>query len=482
MIVGERKQIAIGSPRTSYASDTWTVSVGSAHTNFPKEKVQQDLLDDCWLAWGQAPSQTWIELKSSNEGPAFTVDTLSLLGLSRDTSLIYSMTGVTGNQWRLRIDSFPLKDRIRPGIASIAPTNLTGTAADISGPVEPPITPSPGYIPTRLVAINQAVNTQVIVTFDDHTAERALSSTGTQTFRVYVGDSDDPEIWPTVAVTLRRNGADVGSPMTANNAEKLDEGFVLNFLVAAGSMPAFTGAFGLNIVGTSTGTSVPELIKVEWVAEIDETAVTFDSENEADQLPFDMTAFGKGLYWILDSPLVVPAAGSGLFVYIHLEFTRLSRQEFITVSGATVPVREWTEVVPEFKAGRATVSSSLVNDLLSPSGLNWRRTSDVPFTRTRAGSTRSNRVALQWKEADLLLPFIPNEDMLEQWEIFFDSIGMKTPFLFVPDPSRPECYWVICTSWNSDHVGYFTGDGDSDERYDLAFSIAEHQAMMSPRG
>lgn len=479
MLLSLRKFNDLGH-RALLAGDDATLTVGSEpSTGYLKEKLLTDHLADWWQALGNGTSQTWVSAALVAPTIPFNLKIAGLLGTNRDLGSTRYNDPDLINQWRLRADRYPLADRIRPEIVSVSLTNLTGAEADIAGPLEPPLNPPISYAPTRLEAVSLSTNTQVIVTFADHTtAERDLSPTEGQIFRIHTADSTTVATVPILTTTLRHAGADVGSALVPDRIEKTTEGYIYHYLVTAGSLPAFTGAFGLKILGTTTGTSTPEFLAVEWVAELITTgdaAILFDSD-------WIEISTGDNLAYVFDPPLLI--ASSVETRYLHFEFSRLGRSVFVGTSGST-PIIQYTEILSEFRAGRLVIAESLSADLASPDGFNL--------------SESSNEFGLQRTEADLTVQALPYATIFDDLATFRNAVGVLSnqpssrggairgrgvvPFLLIPfEDDLTSMMWVVLTSWETPSVGWWTGDGDSGERWDLTFSVMEAQAKRVGTG
>lgn len=460
----------------------WTLTTGTDYSGYPISRMLTENTRDPWLAWGQAPSHTWIQAASLTAPLVpYTLSGISLLGLNRYIGDLYFAQGVTSNTYRVRAHWKPLSDRIRPGIASISLTNLTGSASDISDPLHPPVIPPDGYVSTRLEVVNPAVNTQAIVTFDDHTsAEVDLSSTASQRFYVYVADSASASAWPTITVTLRRNGADVGV-IAANSAEKTAEGYIIEYLVTAGSLPAFSGAFGLKIAGTSTGSSAPEIICVSWVAELETTggsALTFDSGDVLIEGPTVRTAFTDGI--------IVGSNPSGQN-YVHVEFSRLGRVSFIVPSpGDPLPVYEVDEVRSGLTVGRLVLAEWLELTPSSSDGRdfwNVRPVHGSDRARKRGGGLRTRRGAHVYKEAETRGVFLLEDEAMDSLlHAFYDVVGPNVPVLVMPHEDRPQDdLWAVIERWDLKSAGVAAGTGGTGRRYDLDASFMEYTAKIAGR-
>lgn len=485
MIVVRRKFLELQNI-ARLSGDEYLLTVATQYSGFPSSRLFVDNLDDYLMMYGQNSSQTWIQAQSVNTRVAYFLQFIGLLGINRNISGLIPDASITDNRWRLRADSFPLSDRIRPAINALSKTNLTGSISDISGFVEPPVITPPGYVQTMLLVTNPAVNTQAIVTFDDHTtAERDLSSTEAQKFRVYVQDSSSVETWPTIQVKLRHNGVD-GSTLIADSARKTAEGFIIDYLVEPGDMPSFVGAFGLKIDGTSTGTSAPQIIKVEWVAELEtagDSAILLDTD---------------WINLIYDKDLIHLFAGDGFLIpkdearYFHFELSNLGRQQFVIPSpGGSVPVYTISEVIDPFHAGRFVASETITVPMEGDSSYIPRKVQGPNnVSRVYQGGLRSPRNAATWWEADVVVCAQKQSRIFGELEDQFNALGLMTLCtLFIPDPEDlSTAIWACLSAWEAPHKGMFSGTDDdglpysNQHMYELNFSIVEKTGRRTTGG
>lgn len=426
-----------------FLSDNWTLTTASEHTGYPASKLSNSNLHDRWWAWNQSPSGTYIATTSDVAGFNRTVNVIGLLGINwLDTDPPSQGT------WRVRLDDeYPLVDRVRPAISAITLTNLTGSISDISGPIDPPTDPIPvGYVSTRLLASNITLNTEVLVEFTNHHAtERAL--TGNQMLRVHVRMDNSTSVFPTVAATIVPSS---GSSFLLSGiiVEPTSEGYIINYPWTAGQLTVPTAAISANIVGTASGGHTVEVIGVELIHEL--AGVPYDS-GEVDLL------------------------SRNVFVAPNFELTASSTlYSLSTFSNLAANI-----IGEPFKAGRWIACSTISADLASPDG----------FNLTQAGDEHG----LQWSEADLTVQALPYDSIFSALAEFRNAVGVISnqtftrsgflrgrgvvPFLLIPfDADLTSAMWVVLTDWSTPSVGWWTGDGDSDERWDLNFSVRDAQA------
>jgi hypothetical protein len=459
-----------------FMGDFWTLTAASAQPGYPAS----NLLNNSgapWVSWGQRASHNWLQVQSDTRSGTRYLGIFGLLGIDRQFST-HATAGVTrtANTYRVLIDDlYPIATRRRPAVSSVSLTNLTGSFTLLNGPVDPPDLIPTDYVSTAMSATNPALNTVLVADFENFNAtERPLS--GTQTLRIHYRDSAVIANQPAISVTLRYSGAAHGSALTASIVEKTSEGFIFTYTFAASSLPGLTGRLGVTVTGTTAGGSTPIPIGLEWIAEL--SGWKWDSLLDPlidGSIPYSQIIELPTMTGTLDPfigetvPIEIANAAT---VYAYLEFSDFS--EFTLTAG---PVRHYSpaggfQSAAMYATRLVAQEIGIDADFASPGGLNFRKGSDAGVTRSRSGSSRSPRSSTSEDELDVVVQYRPYESIFIEGEEFFRTVGFTRPFLAVFDETNPAglTYFLRLTSWDLPHVGFFTGDGDTGERWDLTFS------------
>lgn len=478
---------------TGLMGDFWTLSAASAHTGYPVSNLLTNDLRQPWVSWGQRASHNWIEAESDLRNTVRHIAVAGLLGIDRRLPT-HALTGsFSANTYRMLIDEYPIGTRHRPPVFSISTTNLSGVAATLNGPVDPPNLPPVGYVSTKLTSSDPAVNTVLIADFENYNATERPLSLGPHVLRLHYVHSVDVDDVPELIVTLRYAGVSTGSALTALSWERTSEGFITTYQFLGSVLPGLTGRVGVRIEGVSTGTSTPEPIGVEWIAEL--TGWTWDSNTDTridGSIKYtQIVELPEGLS-VIDPELgVVPIEiylDSRMYVYLEVsDFVETTVSTYSTPWGF-IGVTESTPAGgfqgAAFYAGRFVAGEvGLSEEVQVGDGINFSKVGDVQDTRTRGGFSRGSRSALSWVAVDVNIPVIPGSVMFETMELFFSGVGYIRPFLIVLDESNPArlALWVKLTAWETPDAGFFTGDGYSEERWDLSFSAEESTATRRLR-
>lgn len=460
---------AEASPRLM--SNRWTITTATAHAGFPTSKLGTNNLADQWWAWNQRASGTWISAVSDTSPDSRTIATVAVLGLNRTVPTHQALSGApVPSKWRVRIDSFPLADRVRPGIASISSlVNLTGVAADIAGPLDPPTPYTPaGYAPTKLEATNPALGTSFRVTFDNHHAtERAL--TGTQVLRIFAADSADPETVLDVSRVTATVVPSSGSSFVPSQGaiEVTPEGCIFNFSWTASQLTVPTATVRVDVGGTTSGGTTVEFLCVEWVAEL--AAVTYDS-GEVTQ---------DGTMARMRPGVSIPADQTR---YMLITFSDFS---YIQVLGLD-EIQYVSMTVDPLRVGRLVGSEDLTLTPSSSDGRdfwNVRPVHGSQRSRMRGGGLRARRSVPVYKEGETRGVFkLESEAMDSLLHSFYDVVGPNVPILVMPHADRPQDdLWAVIERFDLKGAGVAAGADGTGRRYDLDASFMEYTAKIAGR-
>lgn len=483
--------------RALLASDRWSFIASTSHTNFPVSKILVDNLADVLLCYGNRRSQCWISGVADLFPRSRNLDYLGAIGTNRTIpEEIYSgYLFNTLNMFRAYYDNtYPLIDRIRPEVTALSLTNLTGSISSIysifGDPVDPPQAHiSPDYVQSKLTATNPALATVALVTFANHYAtERALDPVKPQTIKVHVRHSSSVTTWPSINVTLRQNSVDLFAMTQVNEegelassgveAEQTNEGYIFTYQFSAGlDLPSQTLPIQIRIDGTSTGGGTPELIKVEWFAEL--AGITYDSD-----------------WIILDGvdrkvELVEPEQiiGADNQVYTFLQWSDHASVKTQTTGGHLVKVYRGLGKFEALEVGKFLGIESIEAALRAEDGFSLHKATNLNNTRVYSSDMRSNRFASNWWEADLVVCAEKQAKIFGELENQFNALGlMQYPTLFIPDENDLNtALWAVLGSWEAPHLGLYSGIDDegqqynNEEMYELAFSIVEKTGRKVPR-
>lgn len=464
-------------------SDFWTVTVASEQAGYPGSNLLTPSLEQKWVSWGQRMSHNWIELNSEffiseSYNTIRYLDFVSLFGIDRRAPSFGTGIPPT-NSYRVIIDTYPIATRHRPAVASVSLTNLTGSYTVLNGPLDPPNLVPDGYVQTKMVQGSHTTNTILIATFENHNStERPLSDD--HVFRVHYADSVNINTVPTLTVQLRYNGVNVAT-LTSSITEKTSEGYIFSYYWNSSQISGTTGTVGVHIVGTTTGSSTPIPIGLEWIAELD--GWIWDSLLDTSQDGSIATT------QIVETPTGTsrndPGEGTvpieilpGEVIYIYYEFS-----DFASYTISPGPIRHYTVLGgfegAAFFAGRAIVSEGLTLNLIEPGGLNHRKGSDVGISRMYGGSARGSRNPLTWTEHDIQSEPVPRSRIVPGGDLdeFFELAGMRNPVVMIPDPSTDpsQALYVLITSWDTPDRGQL----DEEFRHDVLISAIDHQARRT---
>lgn len=123
--------------------------------------------------------------------------------------------------------SFGPRTERRPPITILQQTNLSGTVADIDDDPDAPDSPD-----TALLAISDAADVDLVVTFDDPEPTNKLDPTpGAQEFRVRARRSRAGGSNPLLEIYVRDAGVEIGSPsVIGGGLVNADDGVIFSAL------------------------------------------------------------------------------------------------------------------------------------------------------------------------------------------------------------------------------------------------------------
>ena len=468
MLISSRT-LAPSETRAKLMGDRGTVTVATEHTGYPGTKLLRDNLADYWRAWSQRASHTWIEWTSDISSLDRVISAVAVLGINRVSPTTLTMP-ISENRWRLRVSQWPLSDRVRPAVTAVSLTNLTGTVADISGPVDPPQPPTPsGYTSSRLASINPAFPTAVLVTFANHHAtELALS--GGQWLRVHLADSVTPSTIPSAsAVADPTTGTDFGLSLVGR--EKTAEGWIFSFSWSASQLTDPSATLRFMITGASTGSSTVEILGVEWLAEL--AAPLYDSG--ALLLTNALSAEGES---VRDLPETAIPAGSRR--YVLAEFSDFSEVEVIGSID-----RILTDVGGQFHAGRLVICETFelatTND-----GWLYAPQSNGDAQPMRDGSERFPSTVMSWDEYEIKAESRTESQAVDDLLLgLYRAVDVRFPFLVIPhedEPSHDRWVRFVPNTFELSGGGVKAGKEGMGRRWNFEARVKEHTARAGVRG
>lgn len=458
-----------------YMSDFWTLTAATEQSGYPVSNLLTPDLNQKWVSWGQRTSHNWIEVAGDERSTARDLSIVTLLGIDR-TYPVSEVGTFRPNTFRIIIDHFPIATRRRPVVNSVTLTNLSGTAATINGPIDPPNLTPTGYISTKMTSPNAALNTVLQADFENYNAtERPLLAGATQLLRLHYVHSADQSLFPALTVKLRYSGTTLAPVLALQATEETSEGYMLSYEFTSADLGGITGQVGLHITGTSTGTSTPLPIGVEWVAELEGWGTAVESW-ESGALDIEH----KQIAALPRNPEDTDTYQVPEFDirYVYLELSDFAEElPFNVVS----PLGGHEGVA--FYAGRFIAAQGISIDLKETGGYNRRKVSDVGILRTRGGSFRGARNPLHWDEHDFNCRIQAQSVLLIELENFFEQAGMRNPVAIVPDETIPsQTVYGLLTRWETQDVGAWTPpSGVSDQYYDLSFSAIDARARQTLR-
>lgn len=467
--------------------DRWTVTTATEHSGYPASNLLRDNLARYWRAWNNRESGTWVSAVSDTSSQARTISTVSMLGLNR-VPPTDSGNGFPGNFWRVRIDSYPLADRIRPAFSISNLVNLTGSSPDVSGPLDPPIDPTPsGYSPTRLEASNNALGTSLRVTFTNHHAtERPLDPTGTQLIRVYAADSVDPAIFPQITATIvPSSGSSFSIIPIAGQAERVADGYILNLYWDTSSLTVPTATVRLDLAGASTGTSTVEFLGIEWVAEISDllydsapggTSVEISGGENARVLPdVEIPAYAQRYVFVSFSDFTVSQPANGAFPGYPLA----------TDPGGIWDIYDFITSNGQFHAGRFVAADTFELQTTNDGWL-YAPQSNGDAQPMRDGSERFPSTVMSWDEYEIKAESRTESQAVDDLLLgLYRAVDVRFPFLVIPhedEPSHDRWVRFVPNTFELSGGGVKAGKEGMGRRWNFEARVKEHTARAGVRG
>ncbi len=464
-----------------FMSDFWTITTATEQAGYPASNLLTSDLNQKWVSWGQHASHNWIEAESDIRDSYRQIYIAGLFGLDRTNPSHIEVGLPSPNQYRMIIDSeYPIASRRRPPVETVSLTNLTGTAATLNGPLDPPSLIPAGYASTRMNAIDNLAPTMLIASFANYNAtERPLKATDHK-IRIHYVNSNHTDLIPVLETKMRYAGATVGSALVEQNVEQTSEGWIFEYLFNPSSLPGLTGRIGIQVTGSPGGTGTPVPIGVEWIAELQgwgTDGLSWDSIRTIDypqiveypeKASVDPEILEDIPYEILNSSTV----------YVYLELSDWIQ----TIEFSTVPLGGFEDKA--FYAGRLVIAEGLSIDLKEVGGYQRRKVSDVNMLRTRGGTLRGSRNALHWDEHDFDASIQSQSVLATELESFFENAGMRNPVVLVPDENEPgQAIYGVLTRWEAGDVGAQIPPGgtaeDAEPYYDLSLSAIDARARKT---
>lgn len=471
-----------------FMSDFWTLTAASEQAGYPASNLLTPDLNQKWVSWGQRASHNWVEVVSTETNSLRHIYLVGLFGLSR-VNPTHPTSGVNStNSYRMIIDKYPIATRRRPAVETVTLTNLTGTASILNGPIDPPNLAPAGYVSTKMTTSNNAANTVLVADFVNYNAtERPLLAIN-QWIRLHYVHSVATATQPTLEVKLRYNSSLTAITLALQEVERTTEGWILSYRFNPSSLPGLTGRVGIQVTGSTTGTSTPLPIGVEWVAELQGWGT--DGESWDNLGGSSITA--EVLY---DQVVEIPIKQS-IDPEIGETFYEIIENEVVYVY---IELSDWIETYPgvdpppwlpplgghegaAFYAGRFMVAEGLSIGLKESGGYVARKTSDISALRTYGGTLRGTRNALHWNEYDFNCQIQPQDLVLGDLDRFFENAGMRNPIAIIPDESNPgQAIYAVLSRWETPDVGAWVNNGDQEQYYDVSFSAVDARARRTLR-
>lgn len=469
-----------------FMSDFWTLTAATEQEGYPASNLLTSDLNQKWVSWGQRASHNWLELQSDSKNSYRLIAIAGLLGIDRTNPSHPDTGSFSQNNYRVIIDSlYPIASRRRPPVETIVLGNLVGTVDDLNGPLDPPSLVPAGYVSTKMTTPDDTLDTLLIADFANYNAtERPIVPNASHRLRLHYVHSTAPATIPDLEVKMRYSASLTGSALVVQDIEQTSEGWIFTYSFNASTFAGTTGRVGVQVTGSTTGTSTPLPIGIEWIAELGwgEGDSALDSwlhiagisYPQIVELPSKLTAsdlppetFGYEIY-----------SNETVWVYIELS-DWIEQLEF-----ATIPLGGFEDSA--FYAGRLVISEGSKVDLREQGGYNRRKSSDVGMIRTRGGTLRGTRNALHWDEHDFNARIQSQSNVIGELETFFERAGMRNPVVLIPDETVPDqAVYGVLTRWELADVGAYvpnTGDvDDAEPYYDLSFSAIDARARKTLR-
>lgn len=408
------------------------VHASTAHAGYPESNLLSDVLGYTSLAYGARASQTYIYGQLRKTSAIRTIGSVAAIGTSRFARLdAYPQDALPGtNTARLFIDTFQIYDRRRPPVVSVSLTNLAGSVSDLAIPLDPPSPPlPPSYVqPAGLQAVDAALDTTVTVTFaNNNLTERNISTAGPDhRFRVHARYRNGTDDVPDVRFILRQAGADVadlGLGAGSDLVERTSQGWLFKWRPGGFVTLTGSGQVGARIVGTTTGTDTPEILGIEWIAEL--PAINYDSGSTACQ--------GAIQRWHPD--LAIP---TGERRYFLIEFSDFIYHQLTDAYPPDI-VGEPVNINGLQYVGRVILSPS-IEIFTTPEGSSISYNTDDEGGGTRAGDDRAMRVSHAWEEETVEGVYWDTTEVIGATGLkqLVDAVFPNVPVLVSPYPELPE--------------------------------------------
>jgi len=452
-------------------------------SSFPVTKLKTDNLQDVAMVYGQRRTQTRMQFFTSPLTAESTISYVSLLGLNREmpTPPPVSSYQLQPNQARIIIDD-QSSDVQNPKVITtgFSTTNLTGgTFATLNQVVHPPEVAVPGFTYAGFTAANDALDTSVTLNFEALLPTKPLKQNPDigylQMFLVHVRDSIDIDRRPKMVVTLRQDGADVQTLTFHEYLEKTSEGFIFVYLWDPAVLNPVSTNVGLRIDGVAISGATVEPLAVHWFAEIETSALLYDSDWQ------DIPVGGDHLIWLPD--LVVPEFGTRRILIELSDFS--ARQVGILTLDGNGDISDasiFDPLGPPLTVGRFAAGETRILPLHEQHGFNLRKVGNNQgaLVPTYGGHLRAARIDLNRWEADLSVIMQSQTRLYAELEPMYNDVGSILPLLFIVDQNNHEtALWAVINSFDLTGLGQLTGEdypgagSTTDQRFDLAIGLTE---------
>jgi hypothetical protein len=445
-----------GSDVRGFLSDAWTLRSGSEEANAPVGNLQNPVLKNRWISAGSAASHNWIEAEGAIEdGDTASIDGVFLLNHNRRLTTLAAALEEDGfftssiPRWRIRVDTYPLRNRIRPVVSGITTTNLAGSYTTL---LDSPDSPSGA----ALTASSGSLNTVCTVSFTTFNAsERPLrvapGNEIPQYFRVLVRDSAGAPGTLNGRVAIAVVKAGVATTLSAINEGSNAFGVIFGaFWNASGT--GTTQDYQLRVTGLTNGSSSINIEAVEWIAEY--ANHLYDSGAQ-DLLQVTAPSRRENLHsaHILPETLSVPGPAT---LYVHIEQNAAGHGEDFHASGRLVigPAAEF----PLLAGGHSVQWLPGSRKRYSRGNVRW---SNARQNRRRAS------FSLEWMaRATALSTFYDN---------YLREHGIDRELIVVPYPDQEDLLAasVIYGTFESQPPVAHAGMLDGEETYSVTFDIEE---------
>lgn len=498
-MLASKRTFSVNDLSSRIDSDHATVSLSTAHAEYPASKMKTDDIRDPAMAWGHRTSQTVVTSLFSAEVLPERLDYVALFGLNRTSPTVPAAAGpnVTDNLARLIVDEYG-PDVHNPLVVStgFTVTNLSASGGSGYSILNQILNPpehgtSSGYAPASYNATNPAIDTVIDLQFDNR-SQRPLA--GTQTIFVHCRDSEDVLEIPTLTVLLRQSGATVSTLapiemertffVSADVAQPI--GCIFKYEFAASTLPSQTLPVQLRVTGETTGTNSVDFFVVAMRSEV--TGTLYDSGWQT------ITA-GDRIAW---APNIEFPSASAYYVFVQFSDYGYRTEEPPDFLHPYITVQHIELDSIGLTIGRFTAGAALQIPLVE-NGMELRKSGNNQgaLTSTRSGYLRAARQDLtRW---EIGFRFIPQsqERIFGEIERFFQSVGSVLPAVYLlvepdEDPVNADnlvpAFWGLLVSYEATDLGLLMGDdlGGSnhteDKRFDLRWQMTEANATATRTG